>query len=178
MLPHLVLKKYSDGNAPLYRLLLMHSSAVAMTALEIAVKKRLDVDASFLKNAALLHDIGVVKCDAPGIYCHGTEPYIRHGIIGAEILISEGLGKYAGVAKRHTGAGITISDIVSENLPLPAEDMIPVTLEEKLICYADKFYSKSRDPFEKKELQHVIASLSKFGQDSVERFKALHALFG
>ena len=91
----------------------------------------------------MLHDIGIIYCDAPKIYCNGTHKYIEHGYLGAELLRREGFPKHALVAERHTGTGITIEQIEREELPIPERDYCPQSLEEKIICYADKFYSKS-----------------------------------
>lgn len=110
---------------------MIHSRQVADRCLAIVAKhKELPVDVQFMEEAAMLHDIGIYRCDAPSIHCHGTEPYLRHGPIGGEILRAEGLPRHARVAERHTGTG------------LPGYE--PETLEEQIICYADKFYSKSR----------------------------------
>lgn len=137
----------------------------------------LNIDTDFLRNAAMLHDIGIVRVDAPGIECHGTEPYIRHGVCGAEILRAEGLPEsYARVCERHTGAGLTLNDIVSQNLPLPHHDLQPETIEEKLICYADKFYSKTHLDREK-TIEQAEKSLSKFGGDTLARFRDMKRLF-
>lgn len=172
-----ILDEYYEEGSALLDLLLTHSEMVARKALAIAEKRRLPIDRDFVRNAAMLHDIGIFRCDAPGIHCHGTEPYIRHGIIGAEIMRSHGRNDIARVCARHTGAGLTAKEIAQEALPLPMSDFLPESLEEKLICYADKFYSKSGDPKEEKSLERVRRSILKFGQDSLNRFDALHALF-
>lgn len=137
---------------------MIHSRQVADRCLAIVAKhKELPVDVQFMEEAAMLHDIGIYRCDAPGIHCHGTEPYLRHGPIGGEILRAEGFPRHARVAERHTGTG------------LPGYE--PETLEEQIICYADKFYSKSR-------LDRVLTvaetaqSLEKFGHDGVLKFLA------
>ena len=130
----------------------------------------------FIEEAAMLHDIGIIRCNAPGIHCHGTEPYICHGRIGAEMLRGEGLPRHARVCERHTGAGLTRDDIVSQQLPLPQQDFLPETMEEKLVCYADKFFSKSR-PDEEKTLEQAVRSLSKFGDEGVSRFMEWHEMF-
>ena len=137
---------------------MIHSRQVADRCLAIVAKhKELPVDVQFMEEAAMLHDIGIYRCDAPSIHCHGTEPYLRHGPIGGEILRAEGLPRHARVAERHTGTG------------LPGYE--PETLEEQIICYADKFYSKSR-------LDRVLTvvetaqSLEKFGHDGVLKFLA------
>ncbi len=59
------------------------------------------------------------------------------------MLEAEGLPRHALVCERHTGAGLTVDDIISQRLPLPLRDMTPQTLEERLICYADKFYPRA-----------------------------------
>ncbi len=125
----------------------------------------------------MLHDIGIFKCDAAGIQCFGTEPYICHGRIGAELLRSEGFPRHARVCERHTGAGITKAQIIAQNLPLPQQDFLPETMEEKVICYADKFFSKTHLDREK-TIEQVEKSLSKFGEEGVLRFREWEKCFG
>ncbi len=155
-----------------------HSRLVADKALECARRRNIDVDLPFVEEAALLHDIGIFACDAPDICCHGTLPYICHGIEGCRILRLEGFPRHALVCERHTGAGLTIDDIRSQSLPLPLRDMTPQSLEEKLICYADKFFSKSGDIYKEKSLDKVISSMSRHGEETLHRFLHLHHLFG
>ena len=124
----------------------------------------------------MLHDIGIFKCDAAGIQCFGTEPYICHGRIGAELLRSEGFPRHARVCERHTGAGITKAQIIAQNLPLPQQDFLPETMEEKVICYADKFFSKTHLDREK-TIEQVEKSLSKFGDEGVLRFREWEKCF-
>ncbi len=125
----------------------------------------------------MLHDIGIFKCDAAGIQCFGTEPYICHGRIGAELLRSEGFPRHARVCERHTGAGITKAQIIAQNLPLPQQDFLPETMEEKVICYADKFFSKTHLDREK-TIEQAEKSLSKFGDEGVLRFREWEKCFG
>ena len=124
----------------------------------------------------MLHDIGIFKCDAAGIQCFGTEPYICHGRIGAELLRSEGFPRHARVCERHTGAGITKAQIIVQNLPLPQQDFLPETMEEKVICYADKFFSKTHLDREK-TIEQAEKSLSKFGDEGVLRFREWEKCF-
>ena len=102
-----------------------------------------DVDRDFVAEAAMLHDIGIIYCHAPKIFCVGKHQYIEHGYLGAELLRREGYPRHALVAERHTGSGITMDQVIREDLPIPVQDYLPVSLEERIICYADKFYSKS-----------------------------------
>ena len=163
-------------------ILLLHSRQVADRALLICDRHpEFGLDRDFVESAAMLHDIGIVRCDAPGIHCHGSEPYIRHGLLGAEMLIAlqgphSDLHAFARVCERHTGAGITKADIVQQGLPMPLRDFTPETLAEKVICYADKFYSKSR-PDHEKTIEEAICSLTKFGDAGVARFKEWVELF-
>ena len=102
--PEEIIHKYYASNQPLEELLLLHSRAVARKALAIAERHpEWNLDHTFIYEAAMLHDIGVFYTDAPSIHCHGTHPYICHGILGAELLRNEGLPRHARVAERHTG---------------------------------------------------------------------------
>jgi uncharacterized protein len=131
----------------------------------------LGADERFVEEAAMLHDIGIVKVDAPAIACHGTEPYIRHGVLGAEMLRAEGLLRHALVCERHTGTGLTLDQIVQQGLPLPHQDMQPLSIEEQIICFADKFFSKTRlDSC--KSVEQARRSLEKFGAEGLVKFDA------
>lgn len=173
-----IIDKYYADNEPLRQILLTHSRSVADMALSVARKHpELKVDEDFLFEAAMLHDIGVFQTDAPGIQCFGSEPYIRHGWLGGRLLRSEGLPRHARVAERHTGTGLTREAIIRQALPLPLEDFSPETTEEQIVCFADKFFSKShlervRTP------EQVLQSLEKFGSESVERMKGWLQRFG
>lgn len=173
-----LIDKYYYDNSRLRTILTVHSRLVADKAIACARNRKLDVDLEFVEEAAMLHDIGIFRCNAPDISCFGQYPYICHGIEGAKILEAEGLPRHALVCERHTGAGLTVEDIINQNLPLPRRDMTPRTIEEKLICYADKFYSKSGDIGREKPLEKVILSMSRHGEDSLKRFLDLHQLFG
>ncbi len=176
VMPYL-LKFYTPGSE-LFELLLIHSRQVARKALTCMEKRNIALDAASVARAALLHDIGIVKCNASGIHCMGTEPYIRHGVLGREMLEPFGLEAEAMVCERHTGSGITALEIEQTQMPLPIRDMVPVTMLEKLVCYADKFFSKSGDPLKEKSPAKIRVALSRFGSGSLERFDALHAMFG
>ena len=75
-------------------------------------------------------------------------PYICHGYLGAELVRKEGFPKHALVCERHTGAGLSLQNIIQQDLPVPHREMTPVSLEEQIICFADKF-SKSKLDHEK-----------------------------
>ncbi|MBQ3363169.1 MAG: HD domain-containing protein [Muribaculaceae bacterium] len=177
----IIQRYYTPGNDD-YRVLVSHSRKVADLA--IALSQRLidrgtPIDIEFVEEAAMLHDIGMCRTDAPGIHCHGTEPYILHGILGRKMLDGMGLFRHGRVCERHTGAGITADEIVAQHLPIdPPRDLLPESLEEKVVCYADKFFSKSRIDEQPKSLERARKSLAKFGGDTLSRFDDLVALFG
>lgn len=109
-----IIDKYYPSENELRRILLVHSRQVADRCLLIAKKHpELKLDVEFLEEAAMLHDIGIFRCNAPGIQCFGTEPYIRHGIIGGEILRQEGWGAMPssvnGIRERASQSGISNS---------------------------------------------------------------------
>ncbi len=164
----LINKYYTPGRQ--LDILLTHSRSVADKALQIAANHpELHLDKTFLEEAAMIHDIGIFLTNAHGIDCVGTEPYICHGYLGADLMRKEGYPRHALVCERHTGAGISVIDIEKSGLPLPHRDMLPVTLEEQLICFADKFFSKTHLDREK-SVEAARKSISKFGIEGLRRF--------
>lgn len=173
-----IIDKYYPEDNQLRYILMTHSTLVTKRAVRICdLHPELLLDRQFIIEAAMLHDIGIFKCNAPGIYCFGSEPYLIHGRIGAELLRAEGYPKHARVCERHTGAGITKEEIIRLNLPLPHQDFLPETIEEKVICYADKFFSKTHPEVEK-TIEQAEQSLKRFGEEGLERFKGWEKLFG
>jgi uncharacterized protein len=130
----------------------------------------------------MLHDIGIGSCHAPSILCNGSEPYLAHGIIGGRMLREYGrcngccMEQYARVCERHTGSGLTAGEIIAGKLPLPLQDWLPENNLEKLVCLADKFFSKSGD-MQEKSLDQVRASLAKFGADTSRRLEEMISFF-
>jgi len=206
MNPYDIIYYFYPQDTPLRRLLILHSEKVRDKAFEILGAARrvnpsaelMAVDEKLVNQGALLHDIGIGRTNAPGILCEGSEPYICHGTIGAQMLRdliaisrnskcsmlsglsneSSRLDQIARICERHTGAGLTTQDIVSQNLPIvPVRDLVPETLEEKLVCLADKFYSKSGDPSKEKGMERVRRSMMKFGAASQARFEDLCRTF-
>ncbi len=184
MNPFEIIAHFYPDDTPLRRLLILHSQKVRDKALSIlehaqAVRPSSELDNANLQlvtDGALLHDIGIIRTHAPGILCEGTEPYICHGTIGADMLrhLDPQLEPIARICERHTGAGLTVDDIVGQQLPIsPVRDLLPMTVEERLVCLADKFFSKSGDPAAEKDFDRVRRSMMKFGTDSLARFDAL-----
>ena len=166
-----IINKYYSEENELKHILLTHSRSVADKALQIAVKHpELHLDTGFLEEAALLHDIGIFMTDASGIQCFGTHPYICHGYLGSELLMKEGYPRHALVCERHTGAGMSLQSIIEQDLPIPHRDMVPVSMEEQVICFADKFFSKTHLDREK-SVEKARRCLTSYGEDGVIRFK-------
>lgn len=175
--PIKIIEKYYKPQSLLYQILLTHSRHVTQMALSIAnAHPELHLDEQFIAEAAMLHDIGIYLTDAPDIECHGTYPYICHGYLGADIVRNEGYPKHALVCERHTGTGLSLELILKNKMPIPHRDMIPQTLEEQVICFADKFYSKTKIQKEK-TVDEVKKSLARFGTEQLQRFEYWCSLF-
>lgn len=172
-----IISKFYNPSSEAYRILVAHSRSVADKALELAhLHPEMNLDTQFIEEAAMLHDIGVFLCDAPTIGCFGDAPYICHGYLGSELLQKEGLPSHALVCERHTGTGLSLAMIKEQNLPVPHRDMLPVTLEEQLICFSDKFFSKTKLNVEK-PINKIKKGLSRYGSETEERFDAWCKLF-
>jgi uncharacterized protein len=179
MNPIEIIARYYEPSSRAFRILKEHGELVAQRALKAARQVgHLKPDLAFIESAAMLHDMGIFLTRSPGLDCHGSEPYVRHGILGREILDALGLPRHALVCERHVGVGISAADVRSSNLPLPQRDMRPVTVEEQIICYADKFFSKYADgQSREKSVAEIVESLRPFGADKVERFIGWVELF-
>lgn len=165
-----IIDKYYPEDNELKRILLSHSRSVADKALWIADRHpELNLDRQFLEESALLHDIGVFLTNAPGIHCFGEHPYICHGTLGSQLVLREGYPRHALVCERHTGAGLSLKSILEQNLPVPHREMVPVSLEEQVVCFADKFFSKTHLDREK-SVEKALKSISKYGEEGIIRF--------
>ena len=89
-----LINKYYVSQPELKQILLTHSMQVRDRALKIVddhpewTENQL-VDRDFIEEAAMLHDIVILYCDAPRIYCKGPHHYIKHDPIGAGLLREE-----------------------------------------------------------------------------------------
>ncbi len=178
--PYKIINKYYPEGSLAKKILIIHSELVTEKALKLATRvKHLAPDKRFIREAAMLHDIGIFLTHAPKIGCLGKEPYICHGILGRALLEAEGLLKHALVCERHTGTGITREDIKTQSLPLPDREMRPISLEEQIICFADKFFSKNPKKLQnEKPISKVLKSAGKFGEDKKKHIEDWMALFG
>lgn len=173
-----IIDKFYPKETELRYIYMTHARKVA--ELSVAIARRhpeLNLDLPFIEEAAMLHDIGIFLTDAPRIHCMGSAPYICHGHLGAELLRAEGLPRHAFVCERHTGTGLTKDKIIAEGWPLPHIDMCPQSLEEQLICYADKFYSKTKYLENARTLPQVLESMGRISEESVMKVEEWSRLF-
>ncbi len=110
-----------------------HSINVADKALEISNKiKKAKIDLNLVEIGALLHDIGRSKT-------HG----FKHALIGGNILRETGFPqRVARICETHILGGLDKED--AKKLGLPEKDFLPETLEEKIVCLADKMNAGRR----------------------------------
>ena len=112
-----------------------HCEAVTELALETASilsERGFKIDFALVEVGALLHDIGRSKTHT-----------VHHAIVGAEIVKSAGLPEsVVSIVKRHVGGGITTTE--AEKLGWPTDIYVPMTLEEKVVSYADKLIENSK----------------------------------
>ncbi|MGD0996644.1 MAG: HDIG domain-containing metalloprotein [Candidatus Bathyarchaeia archaeon] len=138
-----------------------HCEEVAKLALEIASKlekKGIKVDLKLVEAGALLHDIGRSKSHA-----------VDHGVVGAKMAELEGLPEAAvRIIKRHVGGGITSQE--AEQFGWPKDIYEPVTLEEKIVSYADKLIDQSK----RVPIDLEIERLQVEHRDAAERVRKLH----
>lgn len=172
-----IIEKYYTKGSKIYNVYMSHVTDVKDKALSIVHNHpELCIDAQFVEEVAMLHDIGMFLTKAPHIYCTGDYPYISHGYLGSNLLKNEGFPKHALVCERHTGTGLSLETIIKRKLPIPHRDMQPQSLEEKVICFADKFYSKSKLGKEK-SVKKIRKKLAKHGKHQVKKFDEWCELF-
>ncbi|MDO5561157.1 MAG: HDIG domain-containing protein [bacterium] len=175
-----IINKYYQPGTRTYKIFTVHAILVTNKALKIA--RRLNLSAQeqeFIEEAAMLHDIGVFKVNSAKMDCVGDLPYIAHGVAGAEILRQENLPQHAQVAERHVGVGLTKKEISARQLPLPTQDFLPETQAEKIITYADLFFSKREATLWKEDTpEEIEAELNGFGPEQTATFRAWRTEFG
>jgi uncharacterized protein len=129
-----------------------------------------NTDADLVTVGCLLHDVGVYRL--------AGDDYIRHGILGHELLHNEGFPEtLCRFASRHTGVGLTTADIIEQNLPIPPGDYTAQTPEETLVMYADKFHSKTNPP-RFLTARAYAQRIRRFGADKEAAFLSMVSRFG
>ena len=134
-------------------------------------------DLAVVRAGCLLHDIGVYRLYGAGGVLDDAH-YIRHGVLGEELLREEGLPEaLCRFAAHHTGVGLRRQDVVRQKLPLPLRDYLAETPEETLVMYADKFHTKSAPP-RLLTGDAYAAYVRRFGEHQAAAFEAMRAQFG
>lgn len=173
-----IIERYYPEENELKEIFMIHARKVTALALDMAKRHpELDMDLQFIEEAAMLHDLGIFLTDAPRIHCYGKAEYLCHGYLGAEILRSLGYERHARVCERHTGTGLSKEQIVLNGWNIPAKDMFPETLEEQLICFADKFFSKTKFLNVPRSFEQVIESMNKISEESADKVRQWAILF-
>lgn len=133
-----------------YQIIIEHCQTVTKASKALArefVRMGHEVDVKVVVAAAMLHDIGRSKTHT-----------VRHGVEGSEIVEKEGADKKAvETVRKHVGAGIGPEE--SARLGLPDFDYIPRTLEERIVCFADKMVERNKvRPFDEEVRRFTIKS--------------------
>lgn len=175
-----IIHKYIPPHSECYKIYLPHVTLVTAKAIKIA--KHLKLSSSqirFIEEAGMLHDIGIVQVKARDIGCYGEMPYVYHIIEGRKILEEEGLPQHALIAENHIGVGgITKEEIIENKMSLPHKDILCHSIEEKIISYADLFYSKNPNRlYYEKTLKQVKAKVKHYGKRQEKLFKEWRELF-
>lgn len=171
-------QKYAKTDADM-TLIYTHCQIIEAIAMQLLDKNPIkDIDRNLVHVGCLLHDIGAYDVLEDGEFVQG----VRHGIIGENILKSEGFSETIWrFASHHTGVGLTKKDVLDQKLPIPVADYTARTIEEQLVMYADKFHSKSNPPSEAPyfcSFDWFHNSVQKFGADKAAKFDTLAKLFG
>ena len=130
-----------------------HSLAVADKALEIASKiVKIKVDTDLIEAGAILHDIGRAVT-------HGFE----HAVIGGKILRERGFpNELSRICETHILGGLDKFD--AKEVGLDFLDYLPQTIEEKIICLADKYMAGTREVSIQERFQKWF---SKYGKTKI-----------
>jgi len=169
-------EKYAPSSEA-FELVYTHCEIVCDIAEQLLSRSASSLNADLVRAGSLLHDIGVYRLyDADGRLDHSQ--YIRHGLLGHELLSGEGLPEeIARFCSRHTGVGLTRADVRNQRLPLPVADYLAESGEELIVMYADKFHSKVCPPVFVTAASYA-ASIRRFGDDKEAIFDAMRERFG
>jgi len=146
------------------RSVIEHCKIVSKFAVKVGrafEKKGVKVDLQLIEVGALIHDIGRSKTHT-----------VDHALVGAQIARSFGLpNSIVKIIERHAGGGIPKEE--AKLLGWPMRDYLPETLEEKIVCYADKRVEGLRTLPIERTLRTYAASLGQ-NHPALVRIKKLH----
>ncbi|MGQ9479468.1 MAG: HD domain-containing protein [Thermoproteota archaeon] len=144
-----------------------HVEKVAEVAKDITSRiklKKYEVDEQLVVAGALLHDIG-----------RAVTHDVSHGVIGGKIIRRRGLDeRLARIVERHVGGGLSIEE--AEKLGLGRLNLMPETLEEKIVCYADKLVDGNRRVEFSETLKYFIEKLGP-EHPAIKELENLHCFF-
>ena len=175
-----IIHKYIPPSSPVYPYYIVHVTLVTAKALAIANKLGFSAQQKqFVEEAGMLHDIGIIRVNAPDIHCRGSLPYVMHIKEGRKILEAEGLPDHARVAETHFGVGgITKDEVANSGLQLPPEDILCKEIEDKVISYADLFFSKNPELiFNEIPIEMLTEKVKSYGPRQEQIFKLWHEEF-
>ncbi len=175
-----IIHKHIPPSSPVYHFYLIHVTLVTAKALAIADCLGFSAgQKKFVEEAGMLHDIGIIRVNAPEIHCRGRLSYVMHIKEGKKILEAEGLPEHARVAENHFGVGgMTKDEIEKAELQLPLEDIVCQRIEDKVISYADLFFSKNPENiFKELPLEILREKLKSYGSRQKQIFELWHQEF-
>jgi uncharacterized protein (TIGR00295 family) len=139
-----------------------HCLAVTEFALKLTENlrhKELEIDAELVEVGSLLHDIGRSKTHT-----------VDHAVVGGQIAESLGLPEsVVNIIKRHVGAGITAAE--AQEFGWPKGNYMPESIEEKIVCYADKRIERGKVVPIENEIRRLENDRK---SDAAERVRKLH----
>ena len=110
-----IIAEFYEPGSKSYQILVNHGQQVANKAVEVAARvSHLKPNLNFIKEAAMLHDIGIFETNTPELGGTGIHPYVCHGYLGRKILENKGFPMHALVCERHVGVGTR--DIMHERM--------------------------------------------------------------
>lgn len=160
-----------------FDLVYTHCEIVCGIAEQLLARADLNLNADLVRTGSLLHDIGVYRLyDNDGKLDHAR--YVRHGILGYELLLTEGYPeRICRFCSCHTGMGLSRDDVRKQGLSLPIADYVAESGEEELVMYADKFHSKTNPPTFVSAASYA-AQIRRFGEEKSAAFKSMRESFG
>lgn len=158
-----------------------HSQIVKEIALELVTNLQsrtvIKADHQLIVIGSLIHDIGAYQCFDEDFNPDKKNPsYFYHGWVGERIL--KNLSFPADITRftiTHTSTGITKEDIKRENLNLDFQDYVPITIEEEIVNYADKFHTKSPEFV---TYDQAVTKLVRFDESRRSKMEILRKKYG
>jgi len=136
-------------------------SAFAVKIAKACQEKQLNVDVRLVEISALLHDIGRSRT-------HSVDHALEGGKIARAFNLPDSV---VHIIERHAGGGIPKEE--AKKLGWPVKDYVPKTLEEKIVCYADKRVEKLRIVSIEKTVKTYASNLGE-NHPAIKRIWQLH----